>query len=306
MKILDHLFMRSVLRSTAVKWAITVNNYTEEQLQQIKDWAQTNCQYAVIGKEVAPTTGTHHLQIFIHLLKKLHGSSIVGLQFFRGAHLEVARGTDVQNHQYCSKEGDWWACGELDRKKKKWKTMIDDYVNMPIKEFVDVHPKEALIHQRSLEFLKSQLIDADKTWDGELRTKNIWIWGEPGTGKSRWARSQMDPKLIYLKGANKWWNGYRQGEHKMVLFEDFPQDGKYLAQYMKIWADRYSFTAELKGSSTLVCPGTYFLIVTSNFSIDQVFMGEDAEALKRRFHQVQIRGANDIWLSTNLDKQIII
>lgn len=298
--------MRSVRRQAVCKWAITCNNYTEEQLEEIKAWAQTNCQYAVIGKEVAPTTGTKHLQIFIHLFQKKHGSTILALPFFTGAHIEVARGSDLQNHQYCTKEGDWWATGNIDPKQRAWTNVIEDYQKMQLRDFVKEHPKESVLHLRNLEQLKAQLNRTTETWNGKLKDKNIWIWGEPGTGKSRWARNQSQTEKIFLKGPNKWWNGFQEGEHDIVLFEDFPQDGKYLAQYMKIWADRYCFTAELKGSSTLINPGRYNLIVTSNYSINQVFEGVDAEAIKRRFTEVNVRGQNDIFLNTSLDKQILI
>lgn len=298
--------MRSQRRRSAVKWAITCNNYTEEQLEEIKAWAQTNCQFIVIGKETAPTTGTKHLQIFIHLHKKLHGSTICNLPFFKTAHIEVARGTNVQNRNYCIKEGDWWQFGEVDPKKKTWNGIIQDYRTMTFPDFVEEHPKEALLHLRNLEQIKCQLNRTTETWNGDLKEKNIWIWGAPGTGKSKWARNQMETRRIYLKGPNKWWNGFENGEHNMVLFEDFPEDGKYLAQYLKIWADRYCFTAELKGSSTLINPGRYFLIVTSNYSIDQVFQGVDAEALKRRFTEINVMGQNDIFLSTQLNKEVLI
>lgn len=297
--------MRSIRRSSAVRWAITVNNYTEEQLQAIKDWAQMECRYAIIGKETAPTTGTKHLQIFIHLFKKLHGGTITNMDFFRGAHLEIARGSDLDNQRYCAKEGDYWQYGCPDPKAQKWKDVIRDYRKMPLSDFVEEHPKEAVLNLRNLDYIKAQLNRTTETWNGELKTKNYWIWGAPGTGKSKWARNQVNNKNIFLKGPNKWWNGFQEGEHSMVLFEDFPEDGKYLAQYMKIWADRYCFTAELKGSSTLINPGKYFLIITSNYAIDQVFQGVDAEALKRRFTEVNIMGQNDIFLSTELDKEIL-
>ncbi len=62
------------------------------------------CVYAIVGKEKA-TTGTLHLQGFVHFktkkylkaLKKMIGNT---------AHLEIAKGSDVQNKVYCEKEGD--------------------------------------------------------------------------------------------------------------------------------------------------------------------------------------------------------
>lgn len=35
--------------------------------------------------------------------------------------------------------------------------------------------------------------------------------------------------------------------HKCILFDDFPGDAKYLAQFLKIWGNRYPYNGELKG-----------------------------------------------------------
>lgn len=90
-----------------------------------------------------------------------------------------------------------------------------------------------------------------------------------------------------------------------MLFEDFPVDGKYLAHYMKILVDRFSFIAEIKGGAIRVDPGKYIMIVTSNYALDEVFEGEDLKALKRRFHEVEIKDSSDIFLQTHIDLKIL-
>ena len=141
--------------------------------------------------------------------------------------------------------------------------------------------------------------------NGELKQKNFWIFGSPGTGKSRWTRQQAEDYKIYPKPNNKWWGVYDKAVQRIVLFEDFPVDGKYLAQYMKILADRFSFIAEIKGGAIRVDPGKYIMIVTSNYSMDEIFDGEDLKALKRRFHEVEIKSAEDVFIQTRIDLQIL-
>lgn len=82
------------------------------------------------------------------------------------------------------------------------------------------------------------------------------------------------------------WNGLDVSFHKCILFDDFPGDAKYLAQFLKIWDDGYPYNGELKGGHIWINPGEYFIILTSNYAIDGIFEPTDAEAIKRRFHTI--------------------
>lgn len=56
-------------RST--RWVFTVNNYSEEEFNIIDQWLTSGvAKYAIVGKEKAPTTGTAHLQGYMHCEKK--------------------------------------------------------------------------------------------------------------------------------------------------------------------------------------------------------------------------------------------
>lgn len=295
----------NINQQMSTAWCGTLNNYTEEDLERMQTIFQENAAYAIIGKEIAPTTGTEHLQFYIRFKRNTRGSFLKNL--FPTIHIEKTRGSEKQNIDYCSKEGEYWETGEPKKyiqkelnRAKKVKEMTGDYMKLPYYEFRDKYPWEALHLKTKLEQWRIDSLACKEPWGGRLKDKNYWIWGPPGTGKSKWARSQREPANIFLKGVNKWWSGYIDGVHKLILFEDWPKDAKFMAGLMKVWADRYTFTAETKGGTLFIDPSNWALIVTSNYSMRDCFEFEDYEALERRFTEVHIENPNDIFLFSKI------
>jgi hypothetical protein len=100
----------------------------------------------------------------------------------------------------------------------------------------------------------------------------------------------------YRKNSNKWRCGFCEELHKVVIIEDLdPKLCQCLVGHIKIWSDRYTFTGEVKCGSTQIWPGSFYLIITSNYRIEQCFTNpEDVDAIKRRFTEWWIETPEDI------------
>lgn len=88
--------------SPKTKWCFTYNNYTKDELNNIISSISSKCYRYIIGEEVAPTTGTPHLQGFIIFKTKNRPSC---LKLTKKIHWEACKGTIEQNIKYCSKDG---------------------------------------------------------------------------------------------------------------------------------------------------------------------------------------------------------
>jgi FtsZ-binding cell division protein ZapB len=72
--------------------------------------------------------------------------------------------------------------------------------------------------------------------------------------------------------------------------EDYPAMpmGDCLQYHIKLWVDRFPFTAEGKGSACVGEPGKFSLLVTSNYPTEKCFSRqEDVQAIRRRFWEIE-------------------
>lgn len=84
------------------RWCFIVNNPTAEELRHIKEVImEESVSFCMIGREVG-ANGTPHLQGFVNMNTKRRFSTMKKWLTPR-AHFEQARGSDLQNDEYCSK-----------------------------------------------------------------------------------------------------------------------------------------------------------------------------------------------------------
>lgn len=89
------------------RWCFTYNNYDDNTIKTLKTaFSALDCQW-IFGHEKAPETGTPHLQGYINLKIK---KGLIALKKILGCdkiHLEPCKGSEKQNVDYCTKEGNY-------------------------------------------------------------------------------------------------------------------------------------------------------------------------------------------------------
>lgn len=260
-------------------WVFTWNNYTDAAEKWLEDYANALCKYMVYGYEIAPETGTPHLQGQL-CLKDPKTLNQVAKKLGPGPHLAMTVDLEA-SIVYCKKGENFQEYGSppMTPKEKgekevgRWQAFREAAERgafQEIPEKIRFHNIKLLEHHHRRGIRNAVLVDTTTTHE--------WYYGVTGTGKSRKARG--DFPLAYLKGCNKWWDSY-EGED-VVIIEDFDKKHDVLVHHLKIWADRYPFPAEVKGGMLRIRP--LKIIVTSNYHPSQIWVDtSDLEPMMRRF-----------------------
>lgn len=250
-------------------------NDVEEPLNKLEKMSS----YISYGKEKAPSTGQEHLQGYVELLKPARRTELVKLI---SCFWEPAKGSGEQNRDYTQKEGDFYEVGtfkEQDPGKREQSRWLEARTQAEAGERV-TDSQIVLQHYASIRALSRDHMRMPAELDAPC---GVWIYGEAGAGKSRKARA--DYPGAYLKPCNKWWDGYQR--EKFVIIDDFDPAHACLGHYLKIWADRYPFPAEVKGSGIALRPSV--ICVTAQYSIDEIWPDvETRAALHRRYKSIRL------------------
>lgn len=257
----------------------TWNNYTEANEAQLKGLPT---RYIIYGYETAPSTGTPHLQGHLYFN---HPRSLTALRgLLAGCDLRTARGDSLANADYCSKECNYYESGVRPtssrekgvKEKERWTTAIKSAKRGLLEEIEEAAPDIYLRHYHTLKRIRQDFMVKPADLQS---TCGIWIRGDTNAGKTHAATTAYPD--AYRKPRNKWWDGYQ--EEEVVILDDVDLNDSWCGSFLKHWADRYSFVAEIKGGSRAIRPAK--LIVTSQYKIEDIWHSDKAlcDAIKRRF-----------------------
>lgn len=260
-------------------YCFTINNYTDADLASLKSLEENaKTRYLIFGKEVGEE-GTPHIQGYVYFHNPTAFNRVSKL--IPRAFVAVCRGTPEQNIAYCSKDGDVHEYGEKPISQKRKGELGAEYWSAQKKLAIEgkldeIDPKLFISHYRTLRAIQKDYATMPPDADG---VTGEWFYGPTRSGKSRTARDQNPG--FYLKMCNRWWDGYN-GEDAVII-EDFDKKhGESLGYYLKIWADRYAFPAEIKASKVNIRPKK--IIVTSNWSPQQIWSEpESLDPILERF-----------------------
>lgn len=198
---------------------------------------------------------TLHFQGYLETQNKTSLSSMK--TFLRRAHWEKAGGSPQEAADYCKKDGDFQEKGTLSKGRgfrsdlAEVKNMIDQ--GCSIEQVADQHFGLFVQYRKGFQAYAA-LKSEPRTW----KTIVIVLWGDTGTGKTRFCHSQVGDRTLWTNGDFKWFDGYIGQD--IVLLDDYR--GEYPIQMFLKLTDRYPMRVPVKGGFTNWAPKKIY--ITSN------------------------------------------
>lgn len=255
-----------------------MNNYLDTSLVD-----NLVCKYIAYSKEVAPTTGTPHLQGYVSFSNPKTLDQVKKL--FPRCHISIMIGTLTQNDVYCSKVANMTERGEKpisnDNKgraeKLRWQRARDLAKEGNLDEI------DADIFIRCYATLKRIRTDYQRK-PLPFDVQCYWIYGPTGTGKSHAVETAFPD--CYKKNMDdlKWFDGY-SGED-VIYLEDIDKYQVKWGGLLKRLADKWPMLASVKGSMQYIRPKK--VLVSSNYRIEEIWTdNQTLDPLLRRFTEVE-------------------
>lgn len=287
-------------RPQARHWCWTLNNPQDGELDKLL--ASRQHSYIVYQLEEGEQTRTPHYQGYVQFKRKIRLSALK--KFCHRIHWVISRGTPTEARDYCRKAetriGESVEFGEFDPTPQGGRSDL-----LELQSAIDA--RNLQLHEYATEFfplfarypnlLQRYQMAKIKPRTGQEEVKAWLLLGEPGAGKSRYARvtgRQWAYELggsggldgIYFHDLGQWFDGYRG--QRVVCFEDFRGSSCSFTTFKRL-LDRGPLQMGVKGSSCTVA-ATHFLI-SAQYGPDtwwkeEVVGARDRGAIYRRISKV--------------------
>lgn len=259
-------------------YCFTLNNYDNDAQEQLNTYPKFS--YLVYGKEVAPTTGTPHLQGYFEMENASTISALIKkLDKCKGIHLTAAKGNAAENRAYCSKGGEVFETGLP--KQQGQRSDLDEIKNQikkgkKVDDICMENPDLYHMYGRTLSKIEDICMRKKfRNWT----TEGEWYYGPTGVGKSHKAFENFDPETCYVwKDDNGWQDGYC-GQETVIINEfrgSIPYSlllqmlDKYPFEVRRRCREPMPFLAKKIIITSALCPEQVYKNLAENDSLDQL------------------------------------
>nr|QXP07684.1 MAG: replication associated protein [Arizlama virus] len=257
-----------------------VPNYTEEQIKQLTAFP---FYYIVFAKEIAPTTGLPHLQVYGEFTYQQWWKKFKAkLPFLRN--IEPRYGTQQQAIDYIKnpesmpekgkknpKPEDLYEVGEPKKQGKSKDSAINfDYARELIRNQCTLDIEDQRLNLGVIRAYE-KLLKYDQNAGHRSKPRVIWYYGSGGSGKTEAAYRTLSGTNIYKCDLmdSGWLEGYNFQES--VIIDDFVPDPDNEAVFKMLLQmfQGFPLRVPVKGSSTWFTPKT--ICVTSQKAPWQIY-----------------------------------
>lgn len=271
------------LRRGHKSWCFTLNNYTDAECESIQAW---EVKRIAVGKEVAPTTGTPHLQGFVCFKSTYRLSALKKLLPRANWHPLKAEYAADHAWNYCVKENPWFMRDNRSPQGERtdWHRARQQAIEG---QFNDVDPSVAIRYHSGLEAVRRWALEAAQP---RKRTVTVEVhWGDTGCGKSHAAWEEDAYFVAY--GSTGWtFNAYKGQD--AILLDEFKgmleREGSMSLRTLLTYTDGYPIQVQIRQGSTIPALWTK-VFITSNEDIESWYPNASAAsmaALHRRITRV--------------------
>lgn len=214
--------------SRSARWCFTHNNADCGWRPQ---WDPNTMSYIVWEVETAPTTGRKHIQGYVRMKERRTISVLKLMMRCSELHLEIAKGSEQQNREYCTKDrakgAEYDEQGEFlpeqggRQGKRTDLSEVTEAIKqgMPLATLADKYPNQWVKYHAGL---KSLALLIGPTPPTRRPVSTMILWGPSGVGKSHRIRTAYPEAFIVLPGRDPFGNYANQ---TTIVFEEFnPQE----------------------------------------------------------------------------------
>lgn len=284
--------------SQAKRWCFTIHepHYDDDLLSRLQ--ANSNYTHLVYQEEKAPTTGKLHIQGYISFKTKIRQKQVKE-HLHKTAHVEIAKGTDKENLEYCTKSetatgAHKYQYGNFSKRGNQGgRTELEDISDaikggMSMEDLTDDYMPLLIKYNSGIQ--KTIQLWRDKNAPETRNVTTIVLAGPSGIGKSYWARKfakerelTLYSKPITTENGVQWMDGYSNED--ILVLDDFAR-GQIGYRTLLTFLDPYKLRVQVKGG--MVVARWSWVIFTSNDTPNEWYHGNEEylEPLLRRLPNI--------------------